>query len=232
MMLLCACGDDGGATPPAVDAGAARDTGVDAGSSGCAEPDRVCPVEEPVATGACDLAESCDYPDEGGDYTWTYMCTGGQWSGESDCRSPPIGTSCPAPRSQESCREPIAYAGSGVTIEIGPGGIGPFRPFEPDEIVPVVYGPQGAPMVSTRVRVRGAEDVSACIAVETWTRIDDFESRPSARSMVLHCGITRTMWRTILERCDGIHTLAFSLRIPGVAEATVPLRFETEPCGS
>ncbi len=85
-----------------------------------------------------------------------------------------IGGACgqsPPPMS-ETCQVPAGYLPPTLDdLQIGQvGSDGRFRAFTQGEVVPLVFGGQGAPMVVANLRVRGA-GVGACLAQRTLIEI-------------------------------------------------------------
>lgn len=239
VVALAACGDDDGTTP---DDGGTTDTATgdtsmpdtgprpDAGPQTCTIADTECPADQPFSSAACDLADSCTYPDPDGTTTWTYVCTDGLWMGTNDCMPPPGGV-CPVGPLAEGCRTP--FEGSmPATVEIGPPGAGAFRPFRDGEPIELIVGGQGAPMIAFRVRVAG-EDVPACVSMSTVLTADAGEPQPvSMRPLVLHCGESLSMFEIVGgDFCrPGPFTLDVHVTLAGIGESTATVTFGEVPC--
>lgn len=213
-----------GASHPSV-----ADGGADAGPEVCTIPDTTCPVDLPLAGAACDTAEACTYPDPGGTWMWTYHCADLAWAGTSDCVPAP-GGSCPVGPLAESCRAPFAGTLSGATIEIGGPGTGPFHPLLPGELVTLITGGQGAPMLGFRVRVSGAS-VPICVSATISLTIDGRPPSTEERSLTLHCGTTLPAFQIVADPCDGaMHTLDVHVDVAGIGTTHVAVEYLGPPC--
>jgi hypothetical protein len=122
------------------------------------EPDRECPEMSPFPGAPCDGDLSCVYPAPIVEEV-TYTCTDGAW--EPDCGP----ENCLMPFS-ERCDPAFDGELYDATVEIGPSNTATFRPFEPRELLPVYWGPQGLPMIAFRVRVGGVE-APGCVHLHT-----------------------------------------------------------------
>jgi hypothetical protein len=228
---LSGCGDDDGTTP-GTDSGPRP--GEDAGTEACTIPDTTCPADQPFAGSACDLDESCNYTDPvmmgGTPVIWTYTCVDSQWMGTSDCMPAP-GGSCPVGPLAEGCRMPFTGMLTGATIELGPPGAGPFRPFMPDEMIELVVGGQGSAMIALRIRVDG-EELPRCVTVASEMEIDGGAPQGAGmRPMVLHCGESLPFFLIVPEVCmPGMHQNVLRVTIPGIGTGTATVRHGGTPC--
>ena len=90
---------------------------------------------------------------------------------------------------------------AGATVEIGPVDPSePFRPFDDGAITPLVWGAQGSPMVSFRVRVTGV-DAPACVGMTVEVDLGEGGLDPVSDRLALHCGASVAAY-TIVERTD------------------------------
>lgn len=186
------CGDDDGGAmpadggpPPPVDGGA-RDGGPppppDAGPPiDCHAAATECPPDPPMAGSACEGTFSCPYTYPGvTGIDWTFTCVVGAFEENLACGG------CP-PIPSESCRDPFAGSLAGGSVEVGPVGAGPFRPFVPGERIAPEFGGQGATMLFFRIRVNG-EEPPACVSLHATVSLDGTASAATTLPVKLRCG--------------------------------------------
>ncbi len=164
-------------------------------------------------------------------YTWTYHCQAMAWTGMSDCDPMMIlGGGCPVGPLAEACRPPFAGTLTGATVEIGAAGADAFRPLTDGEMVSLITGGQGSPMVGFRVRVNGA-DLPRCVSATTTLMVDSTTPSPEMRSLTLHCGTTLPVYQIVPDPCDSaMHTLDVRVDVAGVGTAHVTLSYVGPPC--
>lgn len=130
----------------------------------CGPADEVCPAPgKPYPESPCVGDLVCDYAN--GDYSMDHFeCEDGAWSWWSECFVP----GCVAlPPITEWCDEPFAghLPSEGVSVSLGPAVEGaPFEPFEPGELVPIDWGPQGMPMLAFRLAFTGGDQLT-CVTL-------------------------------------------------------------------
>ena len=207
---------------------AGSDSGASETEAPCSEVADSCPVDGvPYPGGACVEGLQCDYGKDGDWGIDHFTCVDGYWDYELECLvdgcvvMPPFG---------EVCSEPVTEEIPGVVLELGPGTPGkPFTPFAAGELVPVLWGPQGLPMISVRVRATGAESVP-CATVTLSTEVAGGEAL-FTQNLALHCGASLATLLVLpgggLD-CPG-ETIEFDLRleIAGLGEVTAPLTVES-----
>jgi hypothetical protein len=148
-------------------------------------PDTACPAAPPFSGAPCRGALSCTYTTPEG--PGQFDCEGDRWNGGIMCLG------CP-PQLVEECRTP--FTGSApASVQMGPAE-GAFRPFDPGERVPVIWGGQGLPMVSFRLRV-GGETPPSCARVVARTSLDGGTAAVADRAIVTRCGETLTILQIV-----------------------------------
>ena len=152
-----------------------------------------CPAQgeqRPYPGAPCVGPLTCDY--ENGTYSVDHFeCVDGVWSWWTECFVP----GCSAlPPFAEMCSEPFdGHLTGELAVALGPAIDGaPFVPFEPGELLPVEWGPQGMPMVGLRVGLTGAEELD-CIQVSLAAELAGVEMK-SSMALVAHCGATLRMY--------------------------------------
>lgn len=230
-MAATACGSTSNGDPASGGAGGQGGSGASGGSGGggaCFVPDTACPAERPFVGAACDLSESCTFQDQNLVDTWTYTCVNGRWDGQATCE-PTFGGGCPVPPLVESCTDPFSGTTSGATVEVGPATLGTFRPFAENEEAALTWGGQGSPMISFRLRVKGANNV-ACTRVDTTTTMNGLPAS-HASAIKLHCGESLTVFTILDVPCDGgTHPFDLAVKLQGIGETTAKLKITDPAC--
>jgi len=217
-LVLGACGSD----PSPTDAGPR----VDGGAS-CGEPDTSCPASLPHPGAPCATGLACEFPAMNG--TWMYACPAGRWEATSTCTAPPGGT-CPIPPLAETCDSPFAGTLEGGTIEVGPAGSDAFRPYTDGEMVSLVYGGQGSPMIHYRVRVNGV-DAPGCVRAVTTLTAPVVEPVSEPRTLRLRCGESLGIFTIVTggTSCpDAPVDTQLEVEITGVGTATADITVPPE----
>jgi len=204
-------GMDGAPACVPADAGGPTDGGPVGDAGVCGPVATTCPTTAPYAGAPCAGALDCPYMDSLA--TWQYTCVGGQWQ-ETLVECTSFGGCVPA--LGERCTTVFTGTLSGATVEIGPSS-GPFRPFADCEVLPLVWGGQGAPMMSLRIRVTGVEAPECIMTAITLTSGATIRDRT-----VFRCGETLPL----------LVVVPFDLCTPEAALIPVDIRVELEGIGS
>ena len=203
--------DDGGPTP---------DVGP---SPPCDPPQTSCPVDsKPYPGGSCAEGLACDY--EPGDWAIEHFtCEEGFWVYSMECLVPGCSS---VPPFGEICEDPFGGQLSDVVLELGSATQGqPFVPFEPGELVPVIWGPQGFPMIAVRFRATGADAVS-CATATLSTALAGGEAMMT-QNLRLHCGTTLATLLVVpgggLDCPGEVFDFDLLLEVEGLGSVTTPL---------
>ncbi len=218
----CACG---GGNNGNQDAAVVADASVE-----CTVVDQNCPDIRPYAGGLCEGELTCSYPEESMT-TWTFTCSEqGEWIGDCESNAP---DGCSGIPLSKTCENPFDGNREDTAVEIGPVSITePFRTFTNDEMIDVVWGGQGLPMLAYRIRLVGGDDLG-CISVNTTLEIGGNVIQSGAIPSTLRCGQTPTVY-TILDGdiCDDrIYDLEVEVVIDGIGTATSSLTFQGDCLG-
>lgn len=174
--------DAGPGTDAGWDAGP-WDAGPDAGGLCGLDIDSTCPASMPHSGAPCRDGLTCEYPDPNG--MWMYGCPAGRWQATSTCTS--LGGGCPIPPFAETCDMPVTDTLMGAVVEIGPAGSGPFRPFMDREMISIIFGGQGSPMIEYRIRITRV-DAPDCVRAITTIDATLVEPVSEPRTINLRCG--------------------------------------------
>ena len=154
------------AGPEDVEPDAGEDTAPD---PICGPADVACPESgKPYPGAPCVGPLTCDIPN--GTYSMDhFVCEDGVWTFWSEC----FVTGCvPLPPISEWCVEPFGghVSPEGVEVSLGPAvDDAGYVPFEPGELAPVTWGPQGMPMLGFRLAFTGADELSCVMLTITAT---------------------------------------------------------------
>jgi len=131
----------------------------------------------------------------------------------------------------EECAPSFAGTLAGATVEIGPPSeTDPFRPFAADELVDVVWGGQGSPMLAFRLRIAGAEAPGCVLTATTLSEPSTMEMGATDRGRVaLHCGETLATFAIVPFAgvdCDArIFDVHLEVVVDGVGTGTADVTF-------
>lgn len=126
---------------------------------------------------------------------------------------------------------PFMGTSSGGSVEVGPVGTGPFRPFESGERIRPDFGGQGATMLFYRVRIGGAE-LPTCVSVTATVALDGMAAPPGTIPVKLRCGQSLRVFSIFPDNpCEfRDYTVRLDLSVEGVGSTSVELVLEGGMC--
>lgn len=209
----------------------ARDGSGDAGPEPCRVPVTECPAEVPYAGAPCVDGLTCSYPQADElDTVHAATCADGLWGIDTTCMEV-VGGSCQVPPLAEGCLGPFAGAIAGATVAVGPATAPTeaFRSFEADELIELVWGGQGSPMLAFRIQATGADEV-ACGMVRATVAIDGKAEVDASQPVVFRCGQTLGVFVIVptspIDCEDRVFTLEVGVEIPGVGSTTATVKVQ------
>jgi hypothetical protein len=152
-------------------------------------------MPDPPYEGApCEGSLRCEYPDEFSEETWTFECRDGAWDGSVTCEHVAIGGTCPVPPFAEVCRDLFSGTVAGATIALGPPD--EARSFSVGEMVPIVWGGQGSPMITFRLNVTGGDELE-CVNVRTTVSLSGETGVMTTWPVKIRCGRSLSLFRIL-----------------------------------
>jgi len=224
-MVALGCSAD--ATP---DAGPRADAADDAGPIHAdawpgPDPLMACPEREPPGDTPCSGTFSCDYVGRDDLTRHVYSC--------SD-RAPALAITC------LNGTPFVSPAGAVCTADITPipgATVGirtprdELRPFADGEMVPVVWGPQGLPMIEYRLVVDGA-DAPACILSTVTMTAPGASGDPESIQIDFRCRQSMVIQQIIPFDCamPGPFDIQLEVSVPGFGTASARVRAALDRC--
>lgn len=96
---------------------------------------------------------------------------------------------------------------------------------------PIVWGPQGAPMIAHTVTIEGLEEARRCVEIRTRTSIDALTG-PGEHALTLHCGRSQTIFGLLpalpCEPRD--HLIVLEVEVLGAGSDRVSLTYDGTRC--
>ncbi|MBK7579532.1 MAG: hypothetical protein IPI67_04920 [Myxococcales bacterium] len=231
--LACSGKTDDAATGGAGGSGAAGGSGGAGGA--CDQADVACPADKPFPGSSCAVTEACKYPVGDGMNTWTYSCPAGFWIADATCEGA-IGGGCPVPPLVETCSDPFKGKASQTEVELGIAD--PTQPFEPlkdGAELAMIWGGQGSPMVSFRVRVAGLD--ASCVRLDTTLSIGGKPAASTPSAVTMHCGESLGVFSIFpMEQvsCEPPYTnsvvLDINVAVDGVGSVKKTVKVENPAC--
>lgn len=155
--------------------------GGSGGQPGCWDVASECPGTPPYTGAHCDVSDTCSYPAS----PYEFSCIAGRWG--ANCVGAGGGSSCVPPLG-ESCAEPSSTPIAGAALEIANGDpASDFVPLADGAPIDVIWGGQGLPMVSFRVRVSG-QGAPDCALLSHKLSIGGHAGAEYKLPLRLHCG--------------------------------------------
>ena len=196
----------------------------------CDAPMATCPEEfDQIFPGSpCVEGLVCEGPSDEFVALREAQCVDNAWEISVECLE--MGGPCYIPPPAEPCMGVFEGQAPDASVALGPMGAGPFVPFEAGDMVNLVWGPQGSPMLEFRMQVDGHESEN-CYLHEVSAELSTGETAQGGGSVRARCGSTLTMYLIVPDTTIACDPSVFQLRLELMVQGIGTVSYELEITG-
>ena len=198
----------------------------------CLKVQEFCPEKEPYFGARCVNDLECAYG-EAPNITWTYTCKNERWEAEANCHG--LLGCTPVPPLAERCEAPFQETIVDGQIKLGPSFADEsFRAYQDQEMVELVWGLQGSPMLEYRIQMSGEDiELVSCFGYTARLKVDGVWEAESKAPLTVRCGQSLRIYSIIESQavCDQrVIDVEIEIEIEGVGTSSAAVKFEGGNC--